>query len=52
MILLDKIYIKYKNKFCVKYCIIIAQNILHISQIPNFNGQHSGVPIYKTLEKS
>ena len=30
----------------------MAQNILHISQIPNFNGEHSDMPIDKILEKS
>ena len=25
---------------------------MHISQIPNFGGDHSDTPIYKTLEKS
>ena len=28
------------------------QNILHISQIPNFNREQSYMPIYKTLGKS
>ena len=36
----------------MKYCTRIADNILHISQIPNFGGDHSDKPIYKTLEKS
>ena len=40
------------NKFCAKYCIRLAQNILYISQIPNFNRQHSNMSIYITLEKS
>ena len=40
------------NKIYLKYCIGIAQNILHVLQIPNFNGEHSDMPIHKTLEKS
>ena len=51
MIVLDRIYINV-NKFCVKYCIWIAQNILYISQIPNFNGEHSDMSIDDTFEKS
>ena len=30
----------------------IVQNILYISQIPNFNGEHTDTLIWKTLEKS
>ena len=41
MILLDRIYIKC-IKFCVKFCV-------EISQIPNFNAEHSDMPICKAL---
>ena len=44
MIFLNRIYIKY-IKFCVKYC------KKKISQIPNFNGEHSDTPVCKTLKR-
>ena len=40
------------HKICVRQCLRIAKNILYISQIINFNEEHSNMPIYKTLEKS
>ena len=30
----------------------IAQNMLYISEIPNFNEKHSNLPIFKIIEKS
>ena len=38
--------------FWVKYCIRNAQNILYISQIPNFNREYSNMSLYKTLKKN
>ena len=40
------------HKICVRQCLRIAKNILYISQIINFNEEHSNMPISKTLEKS
>ena len=37
-----------KNCFCTNF----AQNMLYVSQIPNFIGEHSDTFIHNTLEKS
>ena len=47
------------NRICIKYRKILRKILykncakhMHISYVPNFNGEYSDILLYKTLEKN